>query len=197
MVNMERIVLNRLNTTPNEASLTDDIIEAFVNGCMDDLLAALGTALSFQGRAAKTGEMFEEVFYILMKDKFNINLARDYAIPRACLCGGGELDFALVRDNQLKCGIEAKGSAIRIGNRQLPRPALMRTDTVKKAISNAYQFKRIYPTLPFYIVTNVKPTSGNAQCMCNLAEGDIVNQIVDITDKDELLHFVVTLKNTP
>ena len=37
----------------------------------------------------------------------------------------------------------------------------------------------------FFIVTSHKPTGGNAKCMCHLAEGDIVDKIVDVTiDRD-------------
>lgn len=63
---------------------------------------------------------------------------------------------------------------------------LRRTDTVKKAICAAYQVSRSYPDALFFIVTSHKPTGGNAKCMCDLAEEDIVDKIIDVTIKDEL-----------
>lgn len=75
------------------------------------------------------------------------------------------------------------------------RPALMRTDTMKKAISQAYQFHRIYPNLPFFIVSNVLPISGNSKCMMQLAEGDIVYKFVDVTSVSDLDEFVRKIKS--
>ena len=88
------------------------------------------------------------------------------------------------------CGIEAKGS----DPNSSKRPALVRTDTIKKAIANAYLFKKIHPKLPFFIVTNVLPKSGNSKCMMNVAENDIVSKFIDVTNAQDLRQFVDTIK---
>lgn len=67
------------------------------------------------------------------------------------------------------CGIEAKGSAEVVDRIRLPKT-------------------------PFYIVTNVKPKNGNAECMMNLAEGDIVDKFIDITNPKELQEFLNKVK---
>lgn len=164
-------------------------IRTFVNTCFRDLFVALPN-LSFQARAKKSGDMFEYLFYYLMREKFNIDFESDIPIKEACMLNGGELDFGIIRKGKILCGIEAKGSAENIGDSPLLRPALKRTDTVKKAISQAYQFKRIFPTTPFFIVTNVKPLSGNAACMLDLAEGDIIDKVVDVTNPSDLKDFI-------
>lgn len=164
-------------------------LKDFVDNCFESLFNRLGN-ISFQSRAKKSGDMFEYIFYFIIKEGFGIDLTASYFIPEACMEGTGALDFGIVRNGELLCGIETKGSAERMGDKALKRPALKRTDTVKKAISQAYQFKRVFPQTPFYIVTNVKPTSGNAKCMIDLVEGDIVDKVIDITNPREMTWFV-------
>jgi hypothetical protein len=43
-------------------------------------------------------------------------------------------------------------------------------------------------------VTSHKPTQGGAKCMCDLAEGDIVDKIVDVTNYSELEQMVKMIK---
>ncbi|MDD3493806.1 MAG: hypothetical protein PHZ19_09965 [Candidatus Thermoplasmatota archaeon] len=144
------------------------------------------------------GDAFEYCFYEIMQKLYpDIQLIPNVAIKEACMERGGSADFVVY--NSQKSGssdsiaaiIEAKGSADRIvdakGNVvEFGRPGMVRTDTVKKAISNAYQAKRTVPDALFFIVTSHKPSGGNALCMCTLAEGDIVDKIVDVTNKDDL-----------
>ncbi len=92
-------------------------------------------------------------------------------------------------EQNLLCGIEAKGS----DPNSSTRAGLKRTDTIKKGIASAYQFKRIFPNTPFFIVTNVMPVSGNSKCMLDLAEGDVVDKFVDVTNIEDLMQFVKTI----
>jgi len=178
---------------------SNENLQSFIDNCMQDIIDKEKLYTEYQARAAKTGEMFELAFSYLMKEGFDINLIRDIPLPKACMVGGGELDFGLKKDEKLVCGMETKGSARKIkhpnGNEQkLSRPALLRTDTVKKAISNAYQFKRVYSKLPFFLVTNVIPEKGNAKCMLDLAEGDIIDKIINITKLEQLKWLVKEIK---
>ncbi len=175
----------------NKSSLdTSTLLNDFFNNCFKDLIKALNIT-NFQARASKTGDMFEYAFWYLMKNKYKIDLKDNISIPKACMVDGGELDFALYKEGSMVCGIEAKGSDPASSD----RPALLRTDTMKKGICQAYQFRRIFPKLPFFIVTNVKPTSGNSACMMALAEGDIVDKFVDVTNSKELSDFAEKLRN--
>lgn|SRR3989338_1483905 len=166
----------------------------FIDKCFSDLFARSKT-LSFQTRAKISGDMFEYLFYYLLNNRFDILLDAEIIIKKACMGGAGSLDFGVLGNKkEILCGIEAKGSAESINGKALPRPALKRTDTMKKAIAQAYQFKRTFADTPFYIVTNVKPTSGNAKCMMDLAEGDIIDKVYDITKPPELKDLVAKLK---
>lgn len=177
-----------------------DWIKIFSDVCFSQLINEVGIKESdYQARASKTGDMFEYIFWYIMKERFGIELQKDYKIPKACMTNGGELDFGIIKAGKVLCGIEAKGSASEIRNRYghietLKRPALKRTDTMKKGIAQAYQFKRIFPKVPFFVVTNVKPDSGNSLCMMKLSEGDIVDKFIDITNEKELDFFVNKLR---
>ena len=164
-------------------------IKTYIDNCFADLIRKLHIT-DYQARASKTGDMFEHAFWHLMKTRFGIELNRDYEIPLACMERGGALDFGIIKDGKVVCGIEAKGSDVTASS----RPALLRTDTMKKAIAQAYQFKRIFPKTPFYLVTNAKPTQGNSRCMLELAEGDIIDKVIDITNTEELEFFVKKMK---
>ncbi|MBU7027025.1 MAG: hypothetical protein HXS48_08785 [Theionarchaea archaeon] len=77
----------------------------------------------------------------------------------------GKADFAVLVDmianRRIIAIIETKGAADRITCddeiRKLSRPGMLRTDTVKKAISNAYQVSRAFPESLFFIVTSHVP----------------------------------------
>lgn len=180
---------------------SDSELKDFVNNCMQDLIERENLFDKYQKRAKKTGDMFEYIFYYLMKNKFGIDFENGIEIPKACMMGGGSLDFGLKRNGEIICGVETKGSAERMVRpdgrvEELTRAGLKRTDTTKKAISTAYQFYRAFQNqnIPFYLVTNVKPTSGNSKCMLDLADGDIINEIIDITNFNDLIGFKNTIK---
>ena len=180
----------KASTLSNTEELTN-----FFNACFKELIRVLNIH-NYQVRAAKTGKMFEYAFWYLIKQKYDFNMERDVELKRACMSRGGKLDFGVFKkgetpsENTVICGIEAKGSEPNSSK----RPALVRTDTIKKAIANAYLFKKIYPKLPFFIVTNVLPKSGNSKCMMNVAENDIVSKFIDVTNAQDLRQFVDTIK---
>jgi len=165
-------------------------IHQFWNDCFTDLIKQLDIAdEDYQKRAKLTGDMFEFAFWYVIKQK-GVELQNDVEIPEACMMGAGALDFGIIKNKKVICGIEAKGSS----EDASVRPALKRTDTVKKAIAQAYQFKKAHPKVPFYVVTNVMPDGGNAKCMLNLAEGDLIDKVVDVSDTKQLDAFVEILK---
>jgi hypothetical protein len=193
---------NLVRKVANKLKVTKTNLRDFLNAAFEEVSAAYNLCRDYQARAEKFGETFEACFKVVMEKLFSdIPLAQNVAIPEACMVDGGEADFAVVQwmpQRKIIAVIEAKGSADYIicnGKRiNLPRPGLLRTDTVKKAICNAYQISRSCPDTLFFIVTSHKPTSGNAKCMCDLAEGDIVDKIVDITNFSELQEMVDMIK---
>jgi hypothetical protein len=183
----------------DKLKLDKNNLRDFLNVVFEEVSVAYNLCRDYQARATKFGEAFEACFKIIMEKLFSdIQLTPDVSLPKACMVMGGEADFAVISggllDRNIVAVIEAKGAADHIicdGKRiELPRPGMLRTDTVKKAISNAYQISRAYPDALFFIVTSHKPTKGNAKCMCDLAEGDIVNKIVDVTNYVELEEMV-------
>jgi len=191
-----RRVANRLGLSANN-------LREFLNTAFEEVSAAHNLCQDYQRRAAKFGEAFEACFENIMKRLFpDIKLTPDIMLPKACMVKGGKADFAVISGGLTKrkivAVIEAKGAADYIicdGKRvELPRPGMLRTDTVKKAICNAYQVSRAHPEALFFIVTSHKPIEGNAKCMCDLAEGDIVDKIVDVTHFSELKEMVDLIK---
>ena len=183
--------------------LNEKNLRNFLNVAFEEVSAAYSLCKDYQKRAAKFGEAFEKCFKIVMEKLFpDIQLTPDVSLPKACMIKGGEADFAVISggliDRKIVAVIEAKGAADHIicdGKRiELPRPGMLRTDTVKKAICNAYQISRAHSDVLFFIVTSHKPTEGNAKCMCDLAEGNIVDKIVDVTNFLELEEMVEMIR---
>ena len=184
--------------------LKPDNLRYFLNKVFDEVNDLFNLCADYQRRATKIGSAFESSFKIIMETLFpNIVLSEKVELPMACMGGNAKADFAVLRDNSDKTLIavfEAKGSADYImcgGKRiELSRPGLMRTDTTKKAISNAYQVKRSYPGALFFIVSSHKPISGDAKCMLDLAVGDIVDAVVDVTNLKELEEMAVIIRES-
>ena len=183
----------------NRLGLSENNLREFLNTAFEEVSAAYNLCQDYQRRAAKFGEAFEACFKIIMKRLFPcMQLKPDVMLPKACMVKGGKADFVVISggltQRNIVAVIEAKGAAAYIvcdGKRwELPRPGMLRTDTVKKAICNAYQVSRAYPDALFFIVTSHRPIGGNAKCMCDLAEGDIVDKIVDVTNFSELEEMI-------
>jgi len=66
----------------------------------------------------------------------------------------------------------------------------MRSDTMKKAVCQAYQVKQIDNDLDFHIITSHKPKSGSAKCLYDMANGDIIDSTVDIQDPNDIHSFL-------
>jgi len=190
-VSMEELI----REVAEEIGLNKDNIRDFLNVAFEKVSDVYNVCEDYQRRAAIFGDAFEACFKIIMERFFpEIPLTPDVELPEACMSGVGKADFAVILggiiDRKIIAIIEAKGGADHIfcdGKRiEIERPGLLRTDTVKKAICNAYQISRTHSEALFFIVTSHKPKSGNAKCMCDLAEGDIVDKIVDVTNYKEL-----------
>jgi hypothetical protein len=190
----------------SQMALNRNNIREFLDEAFNEISEHYDLCRDFQARSAKFGETFEACFEVII-NKLYPNLEFEFtpnvALPKACMVDGGEADFAVfcgqLEKRKLVAVIETKGAADKITcngkEEKLTRPGMLRTDTVKKAICNAYQVKRAYPNTLFFIVTSHKPTSGNAKCMCDLAEGDIVDKIVDVTNPKDLDEMIEKIKS--
>lgn len=168
-------------------------LREFLNTAFNEVAKSQGwTADQFQSQASKMGEAFQYSFQSIMENLYpDIDLDHNAEIPEACMEGKSAADFAIYKGGFTKEGyaprkliavIEAKGSPSRIKGideniRETPRPGMKRTDTVKKAICNAYQIKRTHPEALFFIVTSHKPKGGSAKCMCDLAKGTLLTKL--------------------
>jgi len=196
-------------TTSKEIGLNEKNLRRFLSETFSKVAQNFSLdGTQFQRRAKYMGDAFEACFEVIMKTFYpQINLHHDVKLPSACMVRQGSADFVVYSGDiftgaplKIVAVIEAKGSADQIigkdgGIIKINRPGMRRTDTVKKAICNAYQISRAYPDALFFIVTSHKPTGGNAKCMCDLVEGDIVDKIIDVTVKDELDEMVTLIKS--
>ena len=183
-------------------------LKEFMDIVFEEVAKKFDLCRDFQARAKVYGDAFEAIFMTIMETFFpDIELIHQYEIPEICMTGEGKADFVILKRDNLKekadkivAVIEAKGSADYIicdGKRiKLPRPGMVRTDTVKKAISNAAQVKHgLSEDVLFFVVTSHKPTRGNAKCMIDLAlKSGLFDMVVDVTNFDELKKMVLMIK---
>jgi len=194
-------------TVSKKIGLNESNLRQFLNETFSEVAKTYGLdGTQFQSRAKYMGDAFEACFEVIMRTFYpQLSLRHNVELPSACMIKQGSADFVVYSGGiftraslKLVAVIEAKGSADHITDKngrkiEFVRPGMRRTDTVKKAICNAYQISRAYSDALFFIVTSHKPTGGNAKCMCDLAEGDIVDKIIDVTIKDELDEMVTLI----
>lgn len=151
--------------------------------CGSDRLYQVAT---FQGRGTVTGNMFQQaVFYIFQRffPELEAVSSRDTEFRDTC-----DLYIADV------VGIEAKGSPSQIalpngGTIELRRPGMKRTDTEKKANSNAITFKRDHgrADIRFYVLSNALPDAWHE-------ETSAIDGIYDVTSKEGWDHLIYDLQ---
>lgn len=210
LIEITREIANKINLEQNKN------LKEFMDSVFEKVAEDFNLCKNFQARAKIYGDAFEAIFIVIMETFFSyIKLIHKYEIPEICMIGEGKADFVVLKEGKTKWGdleavesssskiiavIEAKGSSdyiICAGKRiELERPGMVRTDTVKKAISNAAQVKfGLSKNVLFIVVTSHKPEKGNAKCMIDLAlESGLFDMVVDITKFDELKEMVSLIK---
>lgn len=171
----------------------DDVLERqsvkeFIDACFIKVLLLEGKQPNqTQARATITGEVFELCIQEIFARFYpTIDIRRKVDLPDAYMTGSAGADFVIFSEtDDVKAIIETKGSADKLewpdGTIQEPtRPGLIRSDSMKKAVCQAYQADKAYPDIPFYIITSHKPNSGTAKHVADLAEGDIIETIISI-----------------
>lgn len=167
-------------------------IREFIDNSFHEVFKKKGINISnHQARAAVTGQIFETCVEVLLEDKFNSEFKRSVNLEEAGMSRGGGADFVEYNEGKPDIIIEVKGTAYKLekenGEYIYPsRPGLKRTDTVKKAVAQAYQAKSAYPNCNFYIITTHKPKGNNPQKILNIAKGDVIDKVVDVTNIQKL-----------
>ncbi len=155
----------------NEVNLKQNKnLKKFMDSVFEKVVEEFDLCKDFQARVKVYGDAFEAIFIVIMETFFpDIKLIHQYEIPEICMIG-----------ERIKLG----------------RPGMVRTDTVKKAMSNAAQVKfGLSEEVLFIVVTSHKPKKGNAKCMINLAlKSGLFDMVVDITNFDELKKMVSMIK---
>lgn len=197
-------VQSAITSVADETLHTLDDTEEFITQSFSRVLALDSVnSDNSQARAKITGVVFElcldEIFTRFFSE---VEIKRHQDLPEAGLVGNSAVDF-LVYDSagQVIGAIEAKGSPEQITTESgetisLKRPGMKRSDTVKKAVSLGYQIQQTY-NIPYYILTTNKPTSGSAKKTADIAEGDVIQQLVDVTNSSEVSSFREELSKNP
>jgi len=209
LIKIAREIANRINLKQNKN------LKEFMDSVFREVVERFNLCKDYQARAKAYGDAFEAIFMVIMETFFpDVELTYQYEIPEICMTGEGKADFVILKKEKIQGGdskatgktdkiiavIEAKGSSDHIicdGKRiELTRPGMIRTDTVKKAISNAAQVKYgLSKDVLFIVVTSHKPTKGNAKCMIDLAlNSGLFDMVVDVTNFDELEKMVSLIK---
>ena len=133
---------------------------------------------TFQGRAPVVGSTFRAAVQVLMRFQFELELMS--TSPSTTTHGLGA---------SLEIAIEAKGSPLSYNSPDGTvfnphRPGLMRSDTRKKTLANARQYKLANASGTFFVVTNAMPTQWVEK------RPDGVDGIFDLTDPRDVERFV-------
>ena len=193
---MSKKVDTIITDTSDEILFNYEDIPEFMNQCFIRTLVSKGkTPSETQARAIITGIVFEKCVAEVI-DQFAPRLKYECRVylPQACMDYSGA-DLVLYDSDGIDSVIELKGSAEQL---EWPsgeittsnRPGLMRSDTMKKAVCQAYQVKQINNDLKFHIITSHKPKSGSAKCLYDMANGDIIDSTVSIQDSDNIQSFL-------
>jgi len=139
---------------------------------------------TFQARASKAGEAFENAFLYLAKVRWKLGLEKAPPFTQTH-------DFAHTGGKYV---IEAKGSPETLEEPsgepiELPRAGMSRTDTIKKAESNYKEFQRKNPGVEFYIITNVMPADGKSKNYSS----EFLSHVIDVTNPDQLTRWAERL----
>ena len=132
-----------------------------------------GQSDNFQGRAGRIGKTFATWCEVTL-ESVGFVLRGKIVIKEA----GIEIDQVAENRSGEKLYLQFKGSS------KPPRPGLRRTDTVKKALCDAFLMDRL-GIGPYLIVTSHKPKEGTSAARMIECAGDTVFDIICINDDDD------------
>lgn len=130
----------------------------------------------FQSAASEQGRLFhQECINALKYAGFNITHPAGYVIESV----GIEIDIVAQNKHGITMFFECKGS---LRKSQKDRPGLERTDTIKKAIANAYLFsltEEYSCCSPLIIFASHVPTGGSGSAMLSAMSRTLVLDIIN------------------
>jgi hypothetical protein len=127
---------------------------------------------AFQASAGLQGRQFADQCDLLL-DGMGYRRVGKVLVAAA----GVEVDCEAVAPSGRRIWFEYKGSV------QGPRPGLLRTDTLKKAIANGALLKGTAEAPPFVVLTSHVPTGGSGLAMLQTAIGlGYIDEVVCIYD---------------
>lgn len=191
-----------ISKSEKEIGLSRDNIGDFVDQCFKNLVdqyesQGMEVQNNYQSMASHVGEVFERSFEHIIESQYDVDVERGVSLPDANMTGAGKADAAFYYKGQLAGIIELKGNPEMYRNKDdevVHEPSssgLKRSDTVKKAVCQAYQADYGYPDVPFFIVSNSFPDEGTSPSeVLSMAEDDIVDQTVDISETQDIERMI-------
>lgn len=157
----------------------------------------------FQSVASSVGSVFEAYFEITIEELFDsVTVKRDVELEDAIMVDSGAADAVIYSDNgDMLAIVELKGNPKKYVNEdgevvnEASCSGLERSDTVKKAVCQAYQASKGYPEVPFFVVSNNMPSDNTSpDKVLSLAEGEIIDQVIDVTSEKEVKEMISELQ---
>lgn len=191
-----------VSKSDKEVNLSKDNIDEFVDQCFKNLVneyeeEGIEIKDHYQGMASHVGELFERIFKYIIESEYDVVVERGVSLPDANMTGTGRADSVFYVDGQIAGIIELKGNPEAYKNKDgeiLHKPSssgLKRSDTVKKAVCQAYQADYGYPDVPFFIVSNSFPDEDSSpSVVLSMAEGDIIDLVVNIKDPEDISNMI-------
>jgi hypothetical protein len=128
---------------------------------------------NFQSRATKIGDVFTKYCELTLQS-IGFVLQGKFRIEEL----GIEIDQVVRNRAGAVLYFEFKGSS------KPPQPGLQRTDTVKKALCNAFLLDKL-DLGPYIIVTSHKPKEGSASEKMIQAAKEVVFDVICLSDEDD------------
>lgn len=197
-----------ISKSDDEVNLTKNNIDNFVEQCFKNLVDEYESRdkkieNNYMSMANHVGEVFERSFEHLIESEYSVDVERGVSLSDANMTGSGKADAVFYVNDQLAGIVELKGNPEEYKNKNdmvVHEPSssgLKRSDTVKKAICQAYQANHGYPEVPFFIVSNSFPDKDTSpKKVLTMAEGDIVNLAVNIKETSEIEKMIQISRNS-
>lgn len=201
MLTAEEIV----NEVVSDYELDYSNVEEFLSKCFSRLVDQYQKESSdYQSLGSRAGDVFEVAFVEAVRQLFSVPVERGVEIPEAHMTGAGAADSVFYRSekkDEIVGVAELKGDPEEYGKtdgtvlHSSANSGLNRSDTTKKAVAQAFKFKNMYDNYTaFFVVSNTMPSEGSsAESDLKVAEGKIIDEIVDITSYPEMEEMMVQI----
>lgn len=204
-VDAETLVLDALESIELDFKTADTAVDAVFSEMVSAYESTTEKDMSdFQSVASSVGAVFEVYVEELIESlSETITVERDVVLEDAAMVGTGSADAVLYGENgEMLAIVELKGNPKEYTNKDgevihtASCSGLERSDTVKKAVCQAYQSNRGYPDVPFVLMSNTLPSTGSSpEKVLSFAEDDLIEEVVDVTDGSQLQTFLESIES--